>query len=122
MTLEITPEGGDRFASLLNAIGFAEVEPPPKSSGAYRWFERSGSQIHLALVDEPLAPTRGHAAFVAGDGDLQPVIDRLAELDFAIEERARHWGERRVLVAGPDGHRVELMEAPPRPSPRRSSP
>ena len=34
-------------------------------------------------------------------------------LGFEVSERRRHWGARRVVVAAPAGHRIELMEAPP---------
>lgn len=118
VALEVTPNGAERFAALLEAIGFEEVEPPASLRDGFRWFEAAGTQVHLLETSAPVAPPRGHAAFVAGGGELQPVLDRLAELGFAVEERSRHWGERRVRVAAPDGHRVELMEAPP----RRSSP
>ena len=111
VTLETTATGADRFAVLLGAIGFAEVAPPAALSGGYRWFDRDGTQVHLAIVAGPVAPPVGHAAFVAAP--LDPVVDRLAELGFEVGERRRHWGSRRVSIAAPDGHRVELMEAPP---------
>lgn len=111
VTLEASPAGADRFAELLGAIGFAEVDPPATLSGDHRWFERAGTQVHLAIVAEPTAPPVGHAAFVATP--LDPVVDRLAELGFEVTERRRHWGARRVSIAAPDGHRLELMEAPP---------
>ena len=111
VTLETTAAGAARFAELLGAIGFAEIEPPPSLSGGHRWFERGGGQVHLAIVAAPVAPPTGHAAFVATPFD--PVLERLAELGFEVDERRRHWGARRVSIAAPDGHRVELMEAPP---------
>ncbi len=111
VTLEASAVGADRFAELLGAIGFAEVDPPAALSGDHRWFEREGTQVHLAVVAEPMAPPVGHAAFVATP--LDPVLERLAGLGFEVTERRRHWGARRVAIAAPDGHRVELMEAPP---------
>ena len=54
VTLEVTAAGADRFAELLGAIGFAEVAPPAALSGGYRWFERDGTQVHLAVVAEPV--------------------------------------------------------------------
>ena len=111
VTIEVTEAGGERFAELLDAIGFAEVAPPAALSDGYRWFERADTQVHLALVAQPVVPPTGHAAFVAAP--LDPVVERLAELGFEADERRRHWGARRVTIAAPDGHRVELMEAPP---------
>ena len=123
VTLEVSRPGAARFAELLEAIGYAEVPVPETLGDGFRWFGREGTQVHLALAADPVAPTAGHAAFVVAP--LEPVLSRLAELGFAVEERRRHWGARRVLIAAPDGHRVELMEAAPggdgRPPPRRSS-
>jgi catechol 2,3-dioxygenase-like lactoylglutathione lyase family enzyme len=111
VTLEVTTAGADRFAELLEAIGFAEVEPPPALRDGFRWFERDGTQVHLAVVAAPVVPPTGHTAFVAAP--LEPALERLTGRGFEVEERRRHWGARRVSVEGPDGHRVELMEAPP---------
>ncbi|MFN8111559.1 MAG: hypothetical protein U0R51_00015 [Solirubrobacterales bacterium] len=113
VTIEVTEAGAERFAELLGAIGFAEIEPPPALRDGYRWFEREGSQVHLAVVGAQVVPPTGHAAFVVAP--LEPAIERLAGHGFEVSERRRHWGARRVTVAGPDGHRVELMEAPPGP-------
>jgi len=111
VTLEVSAGGAERFALLLGAIGFAEVDPPAALRDGHRWFERAGTQVHLAVVAAPVAPPVGHAAIVAAP--LDPVLGRLAELGFEAQERRRHWGSRRVVIAAPDGHRVELLEAPP---------
>ncbi|HET6829809.1 MAG TPA: VOC family protein [Solirubrobacterales bacterium] len=114
VTLEISAGDGDRFAELLGAIGFAAVAPPAALREGFRWFEREGTQVHLAVVATPAVPPAGHAAFVVAP--LDPALARLAELGFEAEERRRHWGARRVFVTGPAGHRIELMEAPPEPA------
>lgn len=111
VTLEIAAADADRFAELLGAIGFAPVAVPESLGAGYRWFERAGTQVHLAVVDDPIAPPTGHPAFVVAP--LDPALSRLAGLGFAVDERRPHWGERRVIVAAPGGHRLELMEAPP---------
>lgn len=111
VTLETSAGGADRFAILLAAVGFGEVDPPAALSDGYRWFERGGTQVHLAVVAAPVAPPTGHAALVVAP--LEPALERLSAHGFEVEERRRHWGARRVVVAAPDGHRVELMEAPP---------
>ena len=104
VTLEVAAPDADRFAELLGAIGFAAVAVPESLGDGYRWFERGGTQVHLAIVDAPVVPAAGHPAFV---------VARLAGLVFAADERRRHWGARRVVVTAPGGHRVELMEAAP---------
>ena len=123
VTLEVAAPDADRFAELLGAIGFAAVAVPESLGDGYRWFERGGTQVHLAIVAAPVVPPTGHAAFVVAP--LDPALARLAGLGFAADERRRHWGARRVVVAAPGGHRVELMEAAPeradRAAPRRSS-
>jgi len=114
VTLEIDAADADRFAELLAAIGFAPVPVPETLGEGIRWFERSGTQVHLMSVVAPVAPPRGHAAFVVDP--LEPVLGRLAGLGFEVADRRPHWGARRVFVAAPGGHRIELMEAPPGPS------
>jgi catechol 2,3-dioxygenase-like lactoylglutathione lyase family enzyme len=114
VTLEVSGGDADRFAELLGAIGFAAVPAPETLGEGFRWFEHAGTQVHLAIVEAPVAPPIGHAAFVVAP--LEPVLERLAGLGFEVEERRRHWGARRVFVAAPGGHRVELMAAPPGPS------
>ena len=111
VTLEVAAGDVDRFAELLGAIGFEPVPVPASLGDGYRWFERSGTQVHLAIVAEPVVPAVGHAAFVVVP--LEPSLERLAGLGFDVSERRRHWGARRVTVAAPAGHRIELMETPP---------
>ena len=111
VTLEAAPEDVDRFAELLGAIGFDPVPVPSSLGDDYRWFERAGTQVHLALVGTPEAPGTGHAAFVVTP--LAPAVDRLERAGFEVDERRRHWGSRRVVVTAPAGHRIELMETPP---------
>lgn len=111
VTLEIGAGDGRRFAALLGAIGFAEVAVPESLGAGFRWFGEGDTQVHLAVVERPVAPPAGHAAFVVDP--LEPALARLADLGFEAEERRRHWGARRVVVAAPAGHRIELMDAPP---------
>jgi catechol 2,3-dioxygenase-like lactoylglutathione lyase family enzyme len=114
VTLEVDADDTDRFAELLATIGFAPVPVPDTLGEGIRWFERSGTQVHLMTVAAPVAPPHGHAAFVVDP--LEPALERLAGLGFEVAERRPHWGARRVFVAAPGGHRIELMEAPPDPS------
>ncbi len=111
VTLEVGPADVARFSELLEAIGFEPVPVPASLGDGYRWFERSATQVHLALTDEPRASELGHAAFVVDP--LAPAVERLARAGFAVSERRRHWGSRRVVVTAPAGHRLELMETPP---------
>ena len=112
VTLEVTAADVGRFAELLGAIGFEPVPVPAALGDGFRWFERSGTQVHLALVENPTAPAVGHAAFVLSP--LGPAVEDLAASGFEVSERRRHWGSRRVVVAAPAGHRIELIETPPR--------
>jgi hypothetical protein len=114
VTLEVARDDADRFAELLGAIGFVPVPIPETLGDGFRWLERDGTQVHLAIVAAPVAPPRGHAAFVVAP--LEPALQRLAGLGFAVEDRQRHWDARRVVVTAPGGHLVELIEAPPGPA------
>ena len=111
VTLEIAP--GDA-GPLRRAARRDRVRASARAAAlgdGYRWFERSGTQVHLAFTGEPDVPAVGHAAFVVAP--LEPAVERLAGLGFEVSERRRHWGARRVVVAAPAGHRIELMETPP---------
>ncbi len=112
VTLEVSAADVERFAELLDAIGFGPTAVPDALGGDYRWFEGASTQVHLALSRDPVVPSVGHAAFVVAP--LGPALERLDELGFAVSERRRHWGSRRVVVSAPAGHRLELMETPPR--------
>lgn len=111
VTLEVAAADVPRFSELLETIGFEPVPVPGSLGEGFRWFERSGTQVHLALVDDPRAPEVGHAAFVVEP--LGPAVEALEGAGFEVSERRRHWGSRRVVVAAPAGHRIELMESPP---------
>ncbi len=105
-------------------LSFVEVTPPAPLRDRAVWFERNGTQIHVLFSDEPVVPHDGHVAVQVDDLDV---------LDLEFEERAQHWGERRVYARAPGGHRVELFEVPPEtftattdesgsPTPRRRRP
>jgi catechol 2,3-dioxygenase-like lactoylglutathione lyase family enzyme len=108
--LEVRPENVERSIEFWQALGFAEVEPP-ETLREYTWLERDGTQVHLMPSDSPSAPGRGHTAIVAHDFERD--VAALRERGFEIERRREHWGAARALAIAPEGHRVELMAAPP---------
>lgn len=111
VSLEVDPADADRFGEMLGVIGFEPVTVPEVLGDAIRWFEASGTQVHLILTEAATAPMLGHAAFVAPDFE-RALVD-LGERGFEVEEARELWGERRAFVLAPSGHRVELMAAPP---------
>ena len=92
-------------------LGFREVDPPEALRERAVWLEREGTQIHLMLVDEPVAPPQGHVAVVVDDYERTLAALRKAGRD--PEPRTEHWGSPRAFVRDPAGHRVELMAFPP---------
>jgi hypothetical protein len=100
VTLETTPAQAARFGELLEAIGFEPVAVPPALADDYRWFAAAGTQVHLALTEDPMVPTIGHAAFVVAP--LAPAADRLRELGFAVSDGAAT-GVRRGSSSPPPG-------------------
>ncbi|MGK2956751.1 MAG: hypothetical protein ACSLFI_13930 [Solirubrobacterales bacterium] len=111
VALEISPDhvsGDSRFWTLA---GFEEVDVPGALGDSYTWFEKAGTQIHLVEVDEPVIPVRGHVAIVARD--FEETLKRLVEGGFEADERRDLWGARRVKLACPSGHKVEIMAAAP---------
>lgn len=111
VSIEVTPESADRFGVLLETIGFDPVDSPEALGDAVRWFDGGGTQVHLILTETATAPVLGHAAFAVTP--FPQVVERLRAAGFEVEEARRLWGERRAFVLGPDGHRLEVMAAPP---------
>ncbi len=111
VSLEVDPADADRFAELLETIGFARIEAPDPLAGSVSWFGVGGSQVHLILTEAAHAPVLGHAAFVADR--FEETIAALRERGFEVEDARKLWGERRAFVLAPSGHRLELMAAPP---------
>ncbi len=111
VALEVREADADAEAAFWALLGFAEVTPPPGLVGTSRWVQRAGTQVHLLLTGDPVAPPRGHAAVHAPA--YAETLARLAAAGHTPEPRAEHWGAPRAFVRSPGGHRVEVMAAPP---------
>src|SRR5690606_32408936 len=111
VTLEIDPSDLGRAAEFWALLGFTRVDPPDDLAGRFSWFEREGTQIHLAQVGDPEATPRGHTAVVAPEFDR--TVDRLAESGFEVAPKRERWGSARAEAIAPGGHRIELMASPP---------
>ena len=111
VALETAEADADALVAFWVLLGFAEVEPPPGLRERSRWVERAGTQVHLLLTEEPVAPPAGHAAVVVDDHEA--TLARLREAGFEPDPRTEHWGAPRAFVRAPGGHRVELMARPP---------
>ena len=96
------------FWSLL---GFERVEPPGRLASIAVWVQRAGTQVHLLFHDDPVVPTRGHAAVVAEQYD--DAVARLERAGFECRPSTQDWGSPRCSVISPGGHRVEVMAFPP---------
>jgi catechol 2,3-dioxygenase-like lactoylglutathione lyase family enzyme len=110
--IEVAPGQVDRAIEFFLLLGFRQVEPPP-SLAEFTWLERNGTQVHLMPDENPSVPARGHLAVVTED--FEATLDRLRDHGFEVERRREHWGSPRAHAIAPGGHRVELMEAPPKP-------
>lgn len=111
VALEISPDQVADDSRFWSLAGFEQVDVPEALGSGFTWFEKAGTQIHLMEVDAPVIPARGHVAIVARD--FEETLKRLAEGGFEAEERRQLWGQRRVKLASPSGHQVELMAAAP---------
>jgi catechol 2,3-dioxygenase-like lactoylglutathione lyase family enzyme len=111
VTIEVPPDGAGRWRELLGLIGFREVETPAALGGAIPWYEREGTQVHLIVTEGATAPALGHAAFVPAQ--FERALEGIRAAGFEVEEHRELWGEPRVFVLAPGGHRIELMRAPP---------
>lgn len=105
VSLESDRADADAHRRFWTALGFTEVDPPAALRDRSAWFERGGTQVHLLWTDAPVVPAQGHLAVRVDE------LDALDEL--GLEERTRHWGERRVYTRAPGGHLVELFEVSP---------
>jgi catechol 2,3-dioxygenase-like lactoylglutathione lyase family enzyme len=108
--IEVAPAKIERTVELWQLLGFELVEPP-ETLREFTWLERGGTQIHLMPTEPPAVPRRGHTAVVVDD--FERIFAALAERGFGVERRREHWGAPRAFTHSPDGHRVELMAAPP---------
>ena len=111
VALEVRREDADACVAFWALLGFAPAEVPEGLRGATVWVERAGTQVHLMLLDDPVAPPEGHVAVVCED--YEEALARLRDAGFSPDPRREHWGAARCFVRGPAGHRVELMAAPP---------
>ncbi len=111
-SLEVPPGEAERFAELLEVVGFAATPAPAPLGDSVRWFERSGTQVHLILTAGATVPALGHIAVVVDD--FAGALERLASAGFEVMEARELWGERRAFVTAPGEHRIELMAAAPR--------
>jgi catechol 2,3-dioxygenase-like lactoylglutathione lyase family enzyme len=111
VSLEVREEDAEACVAFWVLLGFREVDPPGRLGEITRWVERAGTQIHLLLTSDPVAPPQGHAAVVADDYDA--TLDRLRGAGFDPDPRTEHWGAPRSFVRDPAGHRVEVMAEPP---------
>jgi hypothetical protein len=111
VSIEVLPADAERFAEMLEAIGFAAIEAPEDLGGRIPWYEREGTQVHLIVTEGATVPVLGHAAFVAPA--FQADVERLRGLGFEVEDARELWGQPRAFVLAPGGHRIELMAAAP---------
>ena len=111
VALEIAEDQVEASLAFWALLGFERVPVPEGLIGATVWVERAGTQIHLMLLDDPVAPPEGHVAVVCEDYDA--TLERLRGSGFEPDPRREHWGASRSFVRGPGGHRVEVMAAPP---------
>ena len=111
--LETRPDAVDGEVAFWALLGFERADPPATLRERAVWLQRGGSQIHLLLTDEPVAPPLGHVAVTAFDQS--GALERLRAAGHEVDERARHWGAPRAFARTPAGHRVEVMAGPPPP-------
>ena len=111
VTIELAADQVEACVAFYALLGFERVEPPESLAGRATWVERSGTQVHLMPVEDPVVPPSGHHAVLVSDYDSTLAALRSAGFDPA--PRKEHWGTPRSFVRNPAGHRVELMAGSP---------
>jgi len=112
VSIEVHPDDVERMLELWTAIGFEHTEAPGPINPFVSWLEHEGTQVHLIHTEEPSVPLLGHAAVVAAP--FEAIVARVRAAAFEVEEHRKLWGARRAFATGPGGHKIELMEFPPR--------
>jgi catechol 2,3-dioxygenase-like lactoylglutathione lyase family enzyme len=112
-SLEVRPEQVQPCVDFWRLLGFEPMTPPPMLRDRFTWVQRSGTQIHLIPVDEPIAARAGHVAVLAEEYD--NALSALRDAGFELEPGANAWGAERSFVRDPAGHLVEVMSGPPVP-------
>ena len=111
VAIETPPGEVDRAIEFWSLVGFERVESPEPLGDMVRWLEREGTQIHLLLTENHMAPLLGHSAIVVPDH--AAAKQRLRDSGFEVSDTRQLWGADRAFAIAPGGHRVELMAAPP---------
>ena len=112
VSIEVAPAHVEACIACWELLGFERVEAPEALGGYVTWLEREGTQIHLIHTESPTIPVLGHPAVVVED--FEATFAALEAAGHAPERHRKLWGAPRAFVVMPDGHRVELMAAPPR--------
>ncbi len=100
--LEVRAEQVQACVAFWELLGWRQV-PQPAGITDGAWVARGDAQIHLQVLEEPVAPAIGHVAIV--DPDLETTTGRLAAAGFEVLERTQYWGARRIFTRCPAGHR-----------------
>jgi catechol 2,3-dioxygenase-like lactoylglutathione lyase family enzyme len=115
VSLEVAPDDVERTVEFFETLGFKRLTAPDSIAPFVTWLEAGTTQIHLIHTPEPTTPVLGHPAVVAGDFDA--TIRGLRDAGFDFEAADELWGERRGFAVMPGGQKVEVMAAPPAPTP-----
>ena len=111
VALEVRRDDVGAAVEFFALLGFERVDPPPSLADRAVWVERAGTQVHLRLSEDPVAPRDGHVAVVAED--YEAALERLRGAGHEPDPRPEHWGAPRSFVRAPGGHLVEVMSRPP---------
>lgn len=111
VALEVRESDVEACVAFWALLGFERVPVPESLVGGTIWVERAGTQVHLLLTDDPVAPAQGHVAVVCAG--YEAALERLRASAFDPQPRREHWGAPRCFVRDPAGHRVEVMASPP---------
>src|SRR3954449_7582682 len=67
VTIELRADQLDACVAFYALLGFERVDPPESLAGRVAWVERSGTQVHLMPIDDPVVPPSGHHAVLVSD-------------------------------------------------------
>jgi catechol 2,3-dioxygenase-like lactoylglutathione lyase family enzyme len=105
------PLGEEAQAEVFYAgiLGF-EILPKPAALAARggRWFARNGVQLHVGVEADFRPARKAHPALVVGD--LDDLVEHLANANISVLWSDEVPGTRRCFVDDPFGNRIELVE------------
>ena len=100
-------------AFYLDLFGFSTA-PRPESLGVGTWIDLGGAtQLHLVVVNHPVARSDGHIAFRVEDADAW--VTKLRDAGHEVSDAFDLGAGRQAFLRDPSGNLIEINQPTPTP-------